>query len=63
MSEAEGQRVQILSPRTFNQGHTFDHDVDGVVHRAELVPGQAAVLPCIRLRHVHDAKRLLVVQE
>lgn len=42
---------------------TFDHDVDGVVHGAERIPRQAAVLSCIRLRHVHNAKRLLVVQE
>lgn len=37
--------------------------MDGVVHGAELIPGQAAVLPCIRLGHVQDAKCLLVVQE
>lgn len=33
------------------------------MHGAELIPRQAAVLSCIRLGHVHNAKRLLVVQE
>lgn len=33
------------------------------MHGAKLIPRQAAVLPCVRLRHVHNAKRLLVVQE
>lgn len=43
--------------------HTFDHDVDGLVHGAQLIPGHAAVLSRIRLRDVHNAEGLLVVQE
>lgn len=43
--------------------HTFDHDVDGVVHRAQPVPGGAAVISCVWFGHVHNAKGPLVVQE
>lgn len=33
------------------------------MHGAELIPGHAAVVSCVRLRHIHNAKGLLVVQE
>lgn len=42
---------------------TFDHDVDGVVHWAELIPGHAPVTSCVRLWNVVNAKGPLVVQE
>lgn len=47
----------------FNLWHTVDRDADGVVHRAQPVLGRAAVVSCVRLRHVHNAKGPLVVQE
>lgn len=46
-----------------HHGRTFDRDVDGVVHRAEPIPGGAAVISCVWFGHVHDAQGLLVVQE
>lgn len=33
------------------------------MHGAQLVLGRAAVIPSVRLEHVHDAERLLEVQE
>lgn len=33
------------------------------MHGAQLVLGRAAVIPSVRLGHVHDAERLLEVQE
>lgn len=50
--------VRVSSPT-----HTFDTDADVVVHRAVSIPGRAPVFSRVRLRHVHDAQRLLVVQE
>lgn len=46
-----------------HHAHTFDRDADGLVHRAQRIPGGAAVLSRVRLRHVHDPQRLVVVQE
>lgn len=42
---------------------TFDLDLDGVVHSTQLVPGSAAIISSIRLGHVADAQRPLVVEE
>lgn len=47
----------------FHRRHTFDHDMDGVVHRTELIPGRTAVIPCIRRWHVHNTKSPLKVKE
>lgn len=51
------------SVRFITDTHTFDTDADGVVHRAVPIPGRAPVFSRVRLGHVHDAQRLLVVQE
>lgn len=48
--------------RAFHHWHTFDADADGVVHRAVPVPGGAAVVSRVRLRHVDDAQRLVEVR-
>lgn len=46
-----------------NRRRTFDRDADGVVHGAQLVLGRTAVIPSVRLGYIHDAERLLEVQE
>lgn len=48
---------------TFHRRQTFDHDVDVVVHWAQLILRRAAVISRIRLRHIHDSEGPLVVQE
>lgn len=58
-----GEANGLMGCCTFHHRHTFDRDVDGVVHGAELIPGGAAVIPSVWLWHVHNAKGPLVVQE
>lgn len=55
--------INVYKAAGFNRWHTIDRDADGVVHRAQPVLGRAAVVSCVRLRHVHNAKGPLVVQE
>lgn len=42
---------------------TFNGDCDGVVNRAEPVPGGAAIFSSVGLRHLRDLQSLIEVQE
>lgn len=44
VSSARGEGAAPMGRRALHYGRTFDRDVDGVVHRAQLVPGGAAVI-------------------